>query len=36
MSNWPFNCIDWEKAAEELQQDYMSIDFDGVTYWMRS
>jgi len=32
---WPNNCIDWERAARELQQDYTSIDFDGVTYWAR-
>lgn len=36
MSRWPYSCIDWEKAAEELQQDYMSVEFDGVTYWMRA
>lgn len=33
---WPLNCIDWEHAARELQYDYSSIDFDGVTYWIRS
>lgn len=33
---WPLNCIDWEKAARELQTDYTSVDFDGVTYWIRS
>ena len=32
---WPLNCIDWEKAAEELQMDYTSVDFDDVTYWVR-
>ncbi len=32
---WPYTCIDWAKAAEELQQDYTSIDFDGETYWVR-
>ena len=39
MSNadhWPFNCIDWEQAAHELQYDYSSCKFDGVTYWVRS
>ena len=35
-SLWPYSCIDWEQAAEELQQDYMSVEFDGVTYWMRA
>jgi hypothetical protein len=29
------NCIDWERAAKELQYDYTSVDFDGVTYWLR-
>jgi hypothetical protein len=33
--HWPFTCIDWEQAAEELQQDYTSVDFDGVTYFIR-
>ena len=30
---WPFTCIDWEQAARELQYDYSSVEFDGVTYW---
>ena len=34
-ASWPNDCIDWEKAAEMLQMDYTSIDFDGVTYWVR-
>lgn len=34
-AEWPFSCIDWEKAATELQQDYTSVDFDGVDYWVR-
>jgi seryl-tRNA synthetase len=33
---WPLNCIDWEKAARELKYDYFSVDFDGVTYLIRS
>ena len=33
---WPLNHIDWKAAAEELQQDYSSFDFEGVTYWIRS
>lgn len=35
-SEWPGRCIDWEQAAEELQQDYSSIEWDGVTYWIRA
>ena len=31
---WPFTCIDWREAADELQQDYYDVDFDGVTYWV--
>jgi len=35
-ASWPNTCIDWERAARELQYDYTSVDFDGVTYWVRS
>lgn len=35
-SSWPNNCIDWSRAASELQYDYSSVDFDGETYWYRS
>ena len=33
---WPFTCIDWERAAEELQSDYSQAEFDGVTFYFRS
>ena len=36
MNQWPLRHIDWEAAAEELKQDYTTIDFDGVDYWIRS
>ena len=32
---WPTTCIDWKQAAEELQMDYSTAEFDGVTYWAR-
>mgnify|MGYP003630673624 CR=1 FL=1 len=32
---WPTNCIDWDQAARELRMDYSSIEFSGVTYWIR-
>lgn len=32
---WPLNCIDWDRAAEELKWDYSEIDFGGVTYLIR-
>lgn len=35
-ARWPLNCIDWKEAAEELQQDYCSVDVDGETYWFMS
>ena len=34
-ANWPACCIDWDEAAAMLQQDYMSVTFDGVEYWIR-
>lgn len=27
--------IDWKETAENVQQDYTSAEFDGVTYWAR-
>lgn len=33
---WPFDYIDWEAAADALKVDYMEIDWDGVTYYMRA
>jgi hypothetical protein len=35
-ASWPNNHIDWEAAAEELEVDYMSVDFDGQEYLMRA
>lgn len=29
------NNINWEGVAEDLQVDYTSGEFDGVTYWVR-
>jgi antirestriction protein len=34
-AGWPNSYIDWERAAEALRMDYTSVDFDGVTYWVR-
>ncbi len=34
-AKWPFSCIDWERAARELQGDYTSVEFAGVTYWVQ-
>ena len=35
-ASWPLNCIDWEQAAKELEVDYMSVDFDGEEFLMRT
>jgi antirestriction protein len=32
---WPATYIDWEAAATALQQDYTSVEFMGVTYYVR-
>lgn len=34
-AQWPYRHIDWERAADELKQDYTAVEFDGVTYWAR-
>jgi antirestriction protein len=34
-SRWPYTCIDWEKAADELRQDYTTITYDGEDYLTR-
>lgn len=33
---WPIRHIDWVAAAAELKQDYSEIEFDGITYLVRS
>ena len=30
-----YNNIDWDGVAEDIQQDYTEVDFDGVSYWVR-
>ena len=34
---WPWRhmTIDYEAAADEAKQDYMEVNFDGETYWIR-
>lgn len=31
---WPFRCIDWKQASEELKCDYSAYEFGGVTFWI--
>ena len=33
---WPANCIDWERAANELRIDYSELEFDGISFYYRS
>lgn len=33
---WPYNCIDWEKAADALMMDYHAVEWQGETYYTRS
>lgn len=35
-ATWPNDCIDWKRAAEQLQQDYSPLDYGQTTYWFRS
>jgi hypothetical protein len=35
LNEWPIRHIDWEEAADELKQDYIEVDFDGETYWIK-
>lgn len=34
-AEWPFNCIDWEKAAQQLLIDYAEVEIDGIEYHYR-
>ena len=33
--SWPCCHIDWEAVTEALKQDYTTVDFDGVDYYVR-
>ncbi len=35
-ATWPNNFIDWEAAADALKQDYMSVTFGDLEYWIRA
>ena len=34
-ASWPNNHIDWKAAADDLQQDYTSVDIGGEDWWFR-
>jgi len=33
---WPFNCIDWEQAAADLESDYTQLEWEGTTFYIQS
>ena len=35
-AKWPFTCIDWEKAADELKQAYTPVSYQGEDYFVRA
>ncbi len=35
-SDWPFNCIDCDRAADELRIDYSTITFRGQDFYIRA
>ena len=35
-ADWPFSCIDWDQAAEQLKADFTQIELEGESYWVRS
>jgi hypothetical protein len=34
--NWPFTCIDWKQAAEELAMDFSTVTYQGTDYLVRA
>lgn len=35
-NEWPFTCIDWERAARELAMDYTTVSYQGEDYYVRA
>lgn len=35
-NEWPFTCIDWERAAHELAQDYSTVSYQGTDYYIHA
>lgn len=36
LPDWIARNIDWEGVADELKDDYVDYELDGVTYWARA
>ncbi len=35
-NTWPYTCIDWQRAADELEHDYTIFEYDGDDYFTRA
>jgi hypothetical protein len=35
-NRWPYTCIDWDDAADQLKQDYTEVKYQGTTYLVRA
>lgn len=35
-ASWPFTCINWTEAADELRMDYSEVSYQGDTYLVRN
>jgi len=35
-NEWPFTCVDWERAARELAMDYTTVSYQGEDYYVRA
>lgn len=35
-NEWPFTCIDWERAARELAMEYTTVSYQGTDYYVRA
>jgi len=35
IEGWPWDCIDWDQAAQDLAMDYSSVEFEGEDYLYR-
>ena len=34
-NEWPYDSIDWQAAAEQLEMDYTAVEFDGKDWLVR-
>lgn len=34
-TDWPYNHIDWDEAADDFHSEFSEVEFDGETYYIR-